>query len=169
MLAVVGIAVLAVAGIPQSFETEVESGSDKAEVGEYFYYMFDVEEGTRLEFSFSADTPLNFAVLDSENYEIFSTTNESIETIYLRKDTDSGLFAFETPKADKFYFIIDNIEADASASWTYTYSVSSGRFSAVSWGGAGLVAAGAVIAFVGYLGKPKISSAPRESREGESR
>jgi len=151
---VVGIVLLAFAGLPQTFSYEQESGSDKVEAGYHYYYMFDVPTGRRLEFSFSSNSAVDFLVMDSENYEK-AVAGKSFVTIYEQLDTNQASFAFETPKADKFYFVIDNT-GPGSASWTYTHAVSYGRFSPVSWAGTGLIPVGAVIAFLGVILKPKI-------------
>ena len=151
VLAVVGASLLGISGF-KFYSYEAHSESVNIEAEHYCYYWFDVGAETRLEFSFSSSDMVDFVVMDSASYERWEA-GESVKVVYLRRNCTSALFAFDTPKDDKYYFVIDN-------SWGPPVSVSLTRVvsygSPVSYAAVVIIAIGAGVALWGVRLKPKI-------------
>lgn len=162
MLAAVGVVLLVLAGLPQAYKHEQGHDSSDILVGRYICHWFEVGTGTRLDLSFSSNSGVNFWVMDSRNYADF-ITGGNYTTLYEEGPTSGLSFTFETPKPDRYCFLLLNPGEDpvtASVNWTMTY----GSFSPASYAGAGLTGVGVILALLGIRLKRK----PAESCSSDS-
>ena len=137
------------AGLPVNSAAETETST--IQPGMYLALFFDLNEGNELQFEITSTVVVYVGVLDSANYNTYSTSGDFSSTLFITSSASTDIQGdIEAPSDGRYYLIVENTASSSSAFVTIEYVVKgdgtlSGLASAVIIGGI----AGAVGAAIG--------------------
>jgi hypothetical protein len=98
--------------------------------GMFFALFFELSEGVELEFNMTSTVAVYVGVLDSTNYDSYSSTGDYTSTLFV---TSSAVYqaeaTVEAPADGRYYLIVENSVSSSSASVTIEYEFKGTGFS----------------------------------------
>jgi hypothetical protein len=131
--------------------------SHSNEANRYFYIHYSVQLSAyqRAEFQFSSSQPLDFYLLDRENFDSYISNQTNVAITYSLGELQA-INSFTPTRTDTYVFILLN-----SGSQDATVNVSIRRsFTELEYIGLGIAAAGAILMTLGLVLKPRAVEIP---------
>ena len=124
------------------------------------YYSVGLSSSQVAEFQFSSNHPMDFYILDQENFDLF-LQNQTNFAIVAYMAESQNTHRFKPTETGTYFFMIFNTGAqDATVTVTIRRS-----FSELGYIGAGILILGGVLVTLGYALKPKATEIPTQVLE----
>ena len=123
----------------------------------YVYWSVPLDTAQRAEFQFSSSQPVDFVILDKENFDLYLRNQTFVMTTWSHSEFEST-HSFTPTKADTYYFMLQNISGLGA---TVTVTISRAFTGLAYIGAAGLIIGGILIT-LGFALKPKAVDNPAQ-------
>lgn len=116
------IAAALMAGLSSHSSAETETAT--IQPGMYLALFFDLYEGNDLQFEVTSNVGVYVGVLDSANYNSYSTSGDFSSTLYISPSASTKIEgSVEVPSDGRYYLIVENSASSLAASVTVDYDV----------------------------------------------
>lgn len=126
--------------------------------GHYYFFAWwaELSAAQRAEFQFSSNQPMDFAIIDRENYDLL-IQNQTIIPITWSHSEFENTHSFTPTKSDTYYFILQNISGqDATVTATIRVSLTGLGYIGV------VLVLGGVLMTLGFALKPRAVDNPAQ-------